>query len=126
MLRRLFIRAGNSSILNRHSKRVISTALCHCNCQPPSSRQLHHLPLGAPARRTSTISLGNSSSEKPFEEEGLPGYDVEQFYPVNIGDTIVSRYRVVGKLGYGANSTVWLCHDLTRVKETAPEHGAAH
>ncbi|RMY68888.1 hypothetical protein D0863_06816, partial [Hortaea werneckii] len=26
------------------------------------------------------------------------------------------RYRVIGKLGYGSTSTVWLCHDLSRSK----------
>lgn len=47
----------------------------------------------------------------PLEEESLPGYDPEEFYPVRLGDTIKSRYHVIGKLGYGANSTVWFCRD---------------
>lgn len=51
-------------------------------------------------------------SSRVFEEEGLPSYDPEEFYPVRLGDTIKSRYRVIGKLGYGANSTVWFCRDL--------------
>lgn len=51
-------------------------------------------------------------SDRAFEEENLPSYDPEEFYPVHLGDTIKSRYHVIGKLGYGANSTVWFCRDL--------------
>jgi serine/threonine-protein kinase SRPK3 len=50
-----------------------------------------------------------STSVRPLEEENLPGYDPLEFYPVRLGELIVDRYRVVGKLGYGANSTVWFC-----------------
>ena len=46
-----------------------------------------------------------------IEEETLPHYRPEQFYPVDIGELLNSRYKVLGKLGYGAYSTVWLCHD---------------
>lgn len=49
---------------------------------------------------------------RAFEEESLPNYDPEEFYPVHLGDKIKSRYHVVSKLGYGANSTVWFCRDL--------------
>jgi len=59
------------------------------------------------------IATKSPVTDKPFEEERLPDYEVEQFYPVNIGDTIKSRYHVIGKLGYGANSTVWFCRDLS-------------
>jgi hypothetical protein len=52
-----------------------------------------------------------STSIRPLEEENLPGYDPLEFYPVRLGDSIRDRYRVVGKLGYGANSTVWFCRD---------------
>jgi serine/threonine-protein kinase SRPK3 len=46
-----------------------------------------------------------------LEEETLPGYDPDDIYPVRLGDLIADRYRVIGKLGYGANSTVWFCRD---------------
>ena len=46
------------------------------------------------------------------EEETLVWYTPEDFYPVKIGETFKSRYRVVGKLGYGAYATVWLCKDI--------------
>lgn len=50
--------------------------------------------------------------EQPFEEERLPWYKPEQFYPVQIGQIFHSKYKVIGKLGYGAHSTTWLCRDI--------------
>ncbi|PGH32490.1 CMGC/SRPK protein kinase [[Emmonsia] crescens] len=52
------------------------------------------------------------SVKKLIEEEGIPSYKVEQFYPVYIGEVFKSRYQVVSKLGFGTSSTVWLCRDL--------------
>lgn len=46
------------------------------------------------------------------EEETLHGYRPEHYYPVYIGQVFQDRYSVIGKLGYGTASTVWLCHDL--------------
>ncbi|KAE8342708.1 hypothetical protein BDV24DRAFT_150294 [Aspergillus arachidicola] len=51
-------------------------------------------------------------SKKKIEEEGVPLYNPQNFYPVYIGEVIASRYQVVSKLGYGTSSTVWLCRDL--------------
>ena len=50
-------------------------------------------------------------TERLIEEERLPFYRREQFYPVQIGELFNSIYKVLGKLGYGSHSTVWLCHD---------------
>lgn len=62
----------------------------------------------------SSYSSGASiiPAETLFEEETLPFYEPQQYYPVHIGDVYESKYQVVGKLGYGAHSTVWLCRDL--------------
>ncbi|KAL1976441.1 hypothetical protein VTN31DRAFT_2723 [Thermomyces dupontii] len=38
-------------------------------------------------------------------------YDPDEFYPVPIGDVFKERYEVIGKLGFGANSTTWFCLD---------------
>ncbi len=46
------------------------------------------------------------------EEERLPFYNRDAYYPMRIGAVIKDRYQVVAKLGYGTSSTVWLCHDL--------------
>ena len=50
-----------------------------------------------------------------YEEEKLNWYTPEKFYPVRIWEVFNKRYQVVGKLGYGAYSTVWLCRDLEYV-----------
>ena len=49
------------------------------------------------------------------EEERLPFYSHDDYYPMRIGEVIKDRYQVVAKLGYGTSSTVWLCHDLRYV-----------
>ncbi|PYI02454.1 kinase domain protein [Aspergillus sclerotiicarbonarius CBS 121057] len=51
--------------------------------------------------------------ERPIEEETFPFYRLKKFYPIHIGELLNSRYKVLGKLGYGSYSTVWLCHDKT-------------
>lgn len=51
---------------------------------------------------------------EPIEEETIRGYRPEDYYPVRIGDIFNDQYSVIGKLGYGSASTVWLCHDLHR------------
>lgn len=52
------------------------------------------------------------SSKTLVEEEDIPSYRAELFYPVRVGEVFASRYQVVTKLGYGTSSTVWLCRDL--------------
>lgn len=51
------------------------------------------------------------------EEETVRGYKAEHYYPVQIGHAFQDRYRVVGKLGFGSASTVWLCRDLLNEKQ---------
>lgn len=50
--------------------------------------------------------------DSKVDEETLPDYLPARYYPVRIGEVFVDRYQVVGKLGFGASSTVWLAHDL--------------
>lgn len=45
-------------------------------------------------------------------EEITPLYHPHLFYPITIGQVLNERYQVATKLGYGGNSTVWLCRDL--------------
>ncbi|GLA26017.1 hypothetical protein AnigIFM63326_002811 [Aspergillus niger] len=59
---------------------------------------------------TSGFELLNSIEH--FEEESLPDYLKERYYPVSLGEVLNSRYQVITKLGFGASSTVWLCRDL--------------
>ncbi|KAF9446165.1 CMGC/SRPK protein kinase [Macrolepiota fuliginosa MF-IS2] len=51
-------------------------------------------------------------SSQLIEEEEWEWYKPEEFYPVRIGEIFKSQYQVVGKLGYGAYGTTWLCRDL--------------
>ncbi|EFY91659.1 protein kinase-like protein [Metarhizium acridum CQMa 102] len=50
-------------------------------------------------------------SEK-VEEEQLPFYKKDEYYPMKIGDVVCGHYQVVAKLGYGTTSTVWLSRNL--------------
>jgi hypothetical protein len=54
----------------------------------------------------------------PIEEETLPHYRFEHYYPVSIGQTFNERYKVLAKLGFGSESTTWLAKDLTRYSGT--------
>ncbi len=48
----------------------------------------------------------------PIEEETIPGYNRQFFYPVNPGDIFHDRYKTIAKVGWGTCSTVWLARDL--------------
>lgn len=48
----------------------------------------------------------------PLEEEKMPHYNAADWYPVFIGEIFKSRYQILGKLGFGLNSTIWLSRDL--------------
>lgn len=58
-------------------------------------------------------------SQHLVEEETIPDYVAEEYYPVVIGQVFKNRYQIVGKLGYGSTSTVWLARDLEFVERTA-------
>ncbi|KAH6712576.1 CMGC protein kinase [Leptodontidium sp. MPI-SDFR-AT-0119] len=49
-----------------------------------------------------------------IEEERVPGYDPRRFLPVNPGDLLNHRYKIVAKVGWGTTSTVWLAQDTQR------------
>lgn len=70
-----------------------------------------HRPPSRP-RRLSTVGFETLNSSQPIEEETFAWYDLKYFYPARIGEVFQTRYQVIGKLGYGAYSTVWLCKDL--------------
>ena len=56
--------------------------------------------------------FGRIDASQLIEEENLPDYLAEHYYPVRIGQLLESRYQIVGKLGFGVTSTVWLTRDL--------------
>ncbi|PYH78067.1 kinase-like protein [Aspergillus uvarum CBS 121591] len=48
------------------------------------------------------------------EENQSPNYDPRKYYPARVGETIARRDRILSKLGWGADSTVWLAKDTSR------------
>ncbi|KAE8406443.1 kinase domain protein [Aspergillus pseudonomiae] len=48
------------------------------------------------------------------EENQTPHYDPRKYYPARVGEILPRRYRIISKLGWGANSTVWLAKDTCR------------
>lgn len=66
----------------------------------------------SPLHRISTSGFTTLDSATKIEEERLPHYDPSVFYPVRTGEVFGDRYQVLGKLGFGSNSTVWFSRDL--------------
>ncbi|PYI29996.1 kinase-like protein [Aspergillus indologenus CBS 114.80] len=102
-----FIRpSANLTLSRRHFgyPRLISQLVCQ-------RRKMATAPLSQP-REFPTSGFGVLDPSRDFEEETLPGYRKERYYPVRIGEVFQSRYQVVTKLGFGSSSTVWLCRDL--------------
>ena len=60
----------------------------------------------------SNRNIGRIRVEQKIEEETIPGYVASRYYPTQIGEIFQDRYQVVGKLGFGATSTIWLARDL--------------
>lgn len=55
------------------------------------------------------------NTAQKIEEETIPDYIAPRYYPVRLGEVFQDRYQIVGKLGYGTTSTVWLARDLRSV-----------
>lgn len=65
----------------------------------------------APSEFTSSGFVEIEAGRK-IEEEEIPTYKPENYYPAYMGEVLNSRYQIVSKLGFGVQSTVWLCRDL--------------
>lgn len=63
-------------------------------------------------RKFPTSGFVALDATKKIEEEAVPSYVPEDYYPVYINEVFRSRYQVVTKLGFEVSSTVWLCRDL--------------
>jgi hypothetical protein len=66
----------------------------------------------SPPREPHTTGFEVLDNSYLLEEETLPWYEPEVFYPVQISEIFQSKYQVIGKLGYRFVSTAWLCRDL--------------
>ena len=62
------------------------------------------------ARRIWRRLLNSSSTEELVEEQRVSACTDLDWYPVEIGERF-DQYEVLGKLGWGQTSTVWLCKD---------------
>ena len=68
-------------------------------------------PVSAP-RKFPVTGFRSLDAVDKLEEENWDWYSCHAFYPAKIGEVFASRYQAIGKLGYGAHSTAWLCRDL--------------
>ncbi|KAK3292975.1 kinase domain-containing protein [Chaetomium fimeti] len=79
--------------------------------------------------RFPTAGFETVPTSRLLEEERLDEFKAGNYYPVNIGDLFASnKYQVIGKLGFGSTSTVWLArnlqdHDFVTLKIFARHHG---
>ncbi|TGO08656.1 hypothetical protein BTUL_0198g00180 [Botrytis tulipae] len=71
----------------------------------------------SPPLRFPTTGYELIGDAQALDEEQLEGFKRGLYCPVNIGDIYKSKYQVVGKLGYGVTSTVWLApHEHVSLK----------
>lgn len=63
-------------------------------------------------RSLPTSGFNIITADQPVEEEELPDYRADRFYPVRLGEVFQDRYQTIAKLGFGSSSTTWLARDL--------------
>ncbi|QKX55208.1 uncharacterized protein TRUGW13939_02300, partial [Talaromyces rugulosus] len=101
-------------------------------CRPPSNPLLKSIPVNHTPRRTIASSPSSQWTSVPrkfpvsgfelldtnieIEEETLPTYQPEKYYPVQQGEILNDRYQTIAKVGYGVTSTVWFGRDLLSSK----------
>lgn len=66
--------------------------------------------------KSQLISFKNSNfsilpSDQKIEEEAHDSVSKGRYYPVQIGEVIQQKYQILGKLGFGLGSTVWLANE---------------
>ncbi|EXU96711.1 serine/threonine protein kinase domain protein [Metarhizium robertsii] len=70
----------------------------------------------SPPRKFPSTGFELIDPSEKVEEERLPFYKRDEYYPMKIGHVVYGHYQIVAKLGYGATSTVWLSRDLRNQK----------
>lgn len=105
--RRLLCRFPFPRLFLHPSTRIMRSAMAS---QQYSDRVMVLPPL--PPRAFQSTGFEVIDPSQMVEEERLPFYNRDHYYPMRIGEVLKDRYQVVAKLGYGASSTVWLCRDL--------------
>ncbi|KAB8273728.1 kinase-like domain-containing protein [Aspergillus minisclerotigenes] len=118
--------AGNAWAVRFHgAQRGLTTSLPSSSCYQRISRRsgprttavLHRTVMSSTQWTctprvfpTSGFELLDQSNK--LDEETLPTYQPEKYYPVNQGEILNGRYQALAKIGYGVTSTVWLAKDL--------------
>lgn len=77
-----------------------------------SSCQRSILNAAEKARLLPISGFSTIEADQLVEEEEMPDYRAERFYPVHLGDIFQNRYQVVAKLGFSSCSIIWLARDL--------------
>ncbi|EFQ28084.1 protein kinase domain-containing protein [Colletotrichum graminicola M1.001] len=72
-----------------------------------SSQRPHSTPRTFPV-----VGFNAIRQDQLVEEETMPEYSSEHFYPVRLGEVFNNQFQTVAKLGYGSSSTIWLARDL--------------
>lgn len=67
--------------------------------------------VGASTTSPESVTVQAVSAPLPFPEEKIQKYCKGGYHPTILGDVFQNRYKVVRKLGFGPNSTVWLALD---------------
>ncbi|KAJ3549699.1 hypothetical protein NM208_g363 [Fusarium decemcellulare] len=81
-------------------------------------------------RRQSSKSPSVSTPESlpphvPIDEEKLPRYRPEDYYPANPGGVLGEQYELKAKVGWGSTSTVWLAQDISSERLFKPNRFVA-
>jgi len=118
--------ATTDNNMNRHTRPLtacISSIFHHLYRRKPlqnrsfitTSPQYQHVTRITHSRNhANTTNAKVLPADKPVEEEILPGYDPDDFCPIDPGDIFNDRYQAIAKIGFGSVSTVWLAKDLKK------------
>ncbi|KAI0199486.1 hypothetical protein F4808DRAFT_213115 [Astrocystis sublimbata] len=77
-------------------------------------------PIWSAFDRQQRYFLASQASQAPevipldvlVDEEQLPRYKPEHYYPANPGDVLNNQYELKVKIGWGSSSTVWLAQGI--------------
>lgn len=102
--RRLLCRFASPRLSLYSSTRILGITM--------TSRQFSTQVTVLPPREFQSTGFEVIDPSQMVEEERLPFYNRNHYYPMRIGEVLKDRYQVLAKVGYGTSSTVWLCRDL--------------
>lgn len=60
----------------------------------------------SPAMCFPTSGFETVRPSEVLDEERFEQFKQGQYYPANIGDVLISKYQIIGKLGFGTTFTI--------------------